>query len=172
MPNRAKPSAPEKAAPPIVATFFEEFVVKADKEYAILGEHCETSLFDFRMEVLVYGLHCLDRAVFTYWGAAYRAAFMNSAFSFACEMFTDELPDAQREIFLEGFKKQCDTRHFEYAAMKPISGEDETMKNLLPWEFTKRVCNDAGVFNPPVHLVLMEWAAGIMTMMLRIAEEL
>jgi len=26
-------------------------------------------LFDFQMEALIYGLHCLDRAVFAYWGA-------------------------------------------------------------------------------------------------------
>ena len=46
------------------------------------------------------------------------------------------------------------------------------MKNVLSHEFTKRICIDAGGYNPPVQIVLMKWAKGIMTMMLKIAEKL
>jgi hypothetical protein len=172
VPDRSKPTAPGKVAPRVVAAFFSEFVCKADKEFGILGEHSNTSLFDFQMEMLIFGLHCLDRAVFAYWGHEYRAAFMNCAFSFACEMFSDVLPESQREIFLEGFKKRCDTRQTEYGAMKALPGEDGAMKNVLAYEFTKRVCVDAGVNNPAVQLALIEWANGISTMMLKIAEGL
>ena len=176
MPDRSKPQAPEKAAPPIVEAFISEFAAKVDKEYALLEEHgnrpLKTSLFDLQMETLIFGLHCLDRAVFAFWGAKYRSAFMNCAFGFACDAFAAVLPQSARERFLEGFKKHCDTRQAEYGAMRPIPGEDGAMKNVLPYEFTKRICIDAGVYNPPVQIVLMEWATEIMTMMLEIAEKL
>jgi hypothetical protein len=42
----------------------------------------------------------------------------------------------------------------------------------LAYEYTKRICIDAGVYNPPVQFILMERANGILTMMLKIAEEL
>lgn len=175
MPDRSNPTVPEKSAPRTIAAFFTEFVSNSDKEYALLQEHSDgtpkISLFDFQMETLIYGLHCLDRAVFAFWGAEYRAAFMNCAFAFACEMFSDVLPESARELFLEGFKKHCDARQVEYGAMKPIS-EDGTMKNGLPYEFFKRLCVDAGVYNPPVQIVLMEWAGRILTMMLETAETL
>ena len=176
MPDRSKPAVPEKAAPQVVAAFFTEFVAKANKEYALLEEHSDgppkTSLFDFQMEALIYGLHCLDRAVFACWGAEYRAAFMNCAFSFACEMFSDVLPDSERGRFLDGFKKDCDIRQTEYGTMKPLPGEDGAMKNVLAYEFAKRICIGAGVYNPPVQLVLIEWANGILMTMLEIAGKL
>lgn len=156
--------------------FISEFAAKVDKEYALLEEHgngpLKTTLFDLQMETLIFGLHCLDRAVFAFWGAEYRAAFMNRAFGFACDAFASVLPESARERFLEGFKKHCDTRQAEYGAMKPLPGKDGAMKNVLAYEFTKRICIDAGVYNPPVQLVLMEWANGIAMMMLEIAEKL
>jgi hypothetical protein len=176
MPAGSEPAAPEKAAPQFVADFVTEFVARADKEYALLEEHSDgpptTSLFNFQIEELIYGLHCLDRAVLAYWGAEYRAAFMNCAFGFACEMFSDVLPDSDRERFLDEFKKLCDIRQTEYGAMKPLPGKDGAMKNVLAYEYTKRICIDAGVYNPPVQFILMECANGILTMMLKIAEEL
>jgi hypothetical protein len=176
MPARSKPAAPEKAAPQVVAAFVTEFVAKADKEYALLEEHSDgppkTSLFDFQMEALIYGLHCLDRAVFAYWGAEYRAAFMNCAFSFACEIFSDVLPNSERARFLDGFKKHCDVRQTEYGTMRPLPGEDGAMKNVLAYEYAKRICLDAGVYNPPVQIILTEWAIDVSIMMLKIAKEL
>ena len=176
MPNSSKPAAPEQAAPKVAAAYFTEFVAKANKEYALLEEHSDgapkISLVDFQMEVLVYGLHCLDRAVFAFWEADYRAAFMNRAFTFIGDMFSERMTDSNREQFLKGFKSLCDTRQAEYGVMKPIVGEDGIPKNVLPYEFSKRLCIDAEVYNPPVQIVLMEWAGGIMTMMLEIAEEL
>jgi hypothetical protein len=176
MPAESKPATPERAAPRVVAAFVAEFVAKADKRYSLLEEHSDgapkTSLFDFQMEELIYGLHCLDRAVFAHWGAEYRAAFMNCAFTFACEMFSGVLPDLDRGRFLDGFKKHYDTRQAEYGAMKVLPGEDGAMKNVLAYEYTNRLCVDAGVYNPPVQVVLMEWANGILPMMLKIAEQL
>ncbi len=155
--------------------FISEFAAKVDKEYAILEEHSDgppaISLFDLQMETLIFGLHCLDRAVVAFWDVDYRAAFMNCAFGFACDAFAAALPESTRGQFLEGFKKHCDFRQAEYGAMKPI-GEDGAMKKVLPYEFSKRLCIDAGVYNPPVQLVLMEWAGGIMTTMSEIAEGL
>ncbi len=175
MPDSSKPAAPETAAPPVIAAFFAEFVANADMKYAVLEEHCDgepkISLFDFQIEVLIYGLHCLDRAVFAFRGAEYRATFMNYGFAFACEMFSDLLPEPTRERFLERFKEHCEARQAEYGAMRPIS-KDSAMKNVLPYEFSKRLCFDAGVCNPPVQIVLMKWAGGIMTMMLEVAETL
>jgi len=173
---KPRPAAPEESAPKVAAVFFTEVVAKSDKEYALLEKHSDgapkLSLVDFQMEALIYGLHCLDRAVFAFWGADYRAAFMNRAFTFICDMFCDVMTDSQRKRFLEGFKKLCDARQLEYGAMKPVVGEDGLPKNVLPYEFSKRLCIDAGVYNPATHIVLMEWAGGIMTMMLEIAEEL
>jgi len=176
VPHSSNPAAAAEAAPPVVAAFISEFVSKVDSQYTILKESSDDplriSLFDLQMETLIFGLHCLDRAVFTYWGDEYRIAFMNFAFGFACEMFSDALPESQREIFLEGFKKHCDTRQAEYGLMKPIAGEDGAMKNVLPYEFSKRLCIHDGAYNPVVQIVLMEWAEGIMTMMLKIGERL
>lgn len=176
MPDRSKPQAPEKAAPPIVEAFISEFAAKVDKEYALLEEHSDgplkTSLFALQMETLIFGLHCLDRALFARFGAAYRSAFMDHAFATACEAFAVALPDDARDRFLESFEDHCYIRQQEYGAMKPLPGEDGAMKNVLACEFTKRICVDAGVYNPPVQLVLMEWANGIATMMLEIAEKL
>lgn len=176
MPARSEPAAPEKAAPRIVAAFVTEFVARTEKQYSLLEEHSDgppkTSLFDFQMEELIYGLHCLDRAVFACWGAEYRAAFMNCAFSFAREMFSNVLPHSGRGRFLDEFKKHCDVRQAEYGAMKMLPGEDGAMKNVLAYEYTKRLCVDAGVYNPPVQIVLMESANEILTMMLGIAEQL
>ena len=174
--DNSKPQCPEKAAPPIVGAFISEFAAKVDKEYALLEESSDgplkTSLFDLQMETLIFGLHCLDRAVFAYRGATYRAAFMNCAFGFAYDGFASVLPESARERVLEGFKKHCDTRQTEYGAMKLLPGEDGAMKNVLAYEFTKRICIDAGVYNPPVQIVLMKWANGIATMMLEIAKKL
>jgi hypothetical protein len=176
MPARSKPAAPEKAAPQVIAAFFTEFVAQADKEYALIEEHSDgppqTSLFDFQMETLIYGLHCLDRAVFAYWGSEYRDAFMNCAFSFACKMFSDVLPDSEHDRFLDEFKKHCDIRQTEYGTMKPLPSEDGAMKNVLAYEYSKRICIEAGVYNPPVQLVLMEWATDVSAMMLKIAKQL
>lgn len=156
--------------------FISEFAAKVDKEYTLL-EECgdgplKTNLFDLQMETLIFGLHCLDRAVLAYQGTEYRAAFMNCAFGFACEALAGALPASAREGFLEGFKKHCDTRQVEYGAMDLLPGKDGAMKNVLVYEFTKRICVDAGVYNPPVQLILMEWANGIAKMMLEIAENL
>lgn len=174
MPDQSKPPAPESAAPPIVASFISEWVVCSEKEYTLLTEFAEgvpkISLFDFQMETLIYGLHCLDRGVFAYFGDGYRTAFMSEAFAFACGMFAEVLPEPQRQQFLEEFDRHCATRHLEYGVMKPLMAEGTSaMRNVLPYEFSKRLCIDAGVFNPPVQIALMEWSGEIMTTMLKVA---
>jgi hypothetical protein len=176
VPAKSNPPAPENAVPPIVEAFISEFAAKVDKEYALLEEYSDgppaISLFDLQMETLIFGLHCLDRAVFARFGAAYRSAFMDYAFATACEAFAAALPDDARDRFLESFEDHCYIRQQEYGKMKLLPGEDGAMKNVLVHEFTKRICIDAGVYNPPVQLVLMEWANGIAMMMLEIAEKL
>jgi hypothetical protein len=171
-----RPPPPEQAAPPIVATFFVEFLPNVKNEYALLEQASDgplkISLPDLQMETLIFALHCLDRSIFAHWGPEYRAAFMDYAFGTACELFSDTLPDHAREPFLGWFENRCKVRQSEYGAMTLLPGVDGGLKNVLSWEFGKRICFGAGVDIPEVVLVMAEGANDIFMMMNKIAESL
>lgn len=90
MPDSLKPAAPEKAAPKVVALFLSEYIPGVENEYAMMEKACggtlKISLPDLQMETLIFALHCMDRAVFAFWGAEYRATFMDCAFDKACDL--------------------------------------------------------------------------------------
>lgn len=176
MTANSKFSPPEQVAPPIVAAFFTEFIPNVKNEYELLekanADSPKISLPDLQMETLIFGLHCLDRAVFAHCGATYRDAFMDCAFATACEAFASALPDHSRGRFLECFKEHCHTRRREYGGMRLLPGEDGALKDVLSYEYAKRICVDAGVHNMAVHLVMLENANAILTMMNKIAQTL
>ena len=172
--KRALP--PEQAAPPIVTAFFTEFIPNVKNEYELLEEASDSplkiSLFDLQMETLIFGLHCLDRAVFAHRDATYRTIFMDTAFATACGAFAAALPDHARGQFLESFKDHWHTRQREYGAMKLFPSDDGAFKNVLGWEYARRICLDAGVENPRAFATLTEEATTIFMMMNRIAQSL
>src|SRR5208337_5000278 len=172
MPAGSKPPAPEKAAPQVVAAFFIEFLPGVKNDYELLQKASESPLKlglpDLQMETLIFGLHCLDRAVFARCGAAYRATFMDSAFATASGAFAAVLPDRIRDHFLDHFKTRCHTRQLEYGEMKLLPGDGEGLKGVLSYEFGKRVCFDAGVYDPEVVMEMVEGAHGIFMMMMKI----
>jgi hypothetical protein len=151
----SRPAPPNQTAPSIVAAFFTEFISHAKNDYELLQEASEAPLKlglpDLQMETLIFGLHCLDRAVFAHYGAAYRAAFMDCAFDTASEAFSAVLPDHLRDHFLDHFKDRCNTRQLEYGEMKLLPGDGEGLKGVLSYEFGKRICFDAGVHEPEVN---------------------
>ena len=171
-----KPAAPEKAAPRFVALFLTEYLPGVKNEYALLEQASDgplkISLPDLQEETFIFALHCMDRAVFAHWGPGYRAAFMDCAFGIACAAIADVLPDATREPFLKRFRERADARHLEYSGMKVLMADGEGPKGFLPYEFGKRICFDAGVYDPEVILVMVEGATSIFVMMMEIAEEL
>jgi hypothetical protein len=172
----SQPAPPAQAAPPVVAAFFSEFIPKVKYEYELLEKASDSplkiSLPDLQMETLIFGLHCLDRAVFVHYGAAYRNTFMDYAFATACETFAAVLPDNARDHFIECFKEHCHTRQREYGAMKLLPGSDKGPKGVLSYEYGKRICFDAGVYNPAVVLVMVEEADAIFMMMNNVAQTL
>lgn len=172
----SQPAPPEQAAPPIVAAFFTEFIPNVKNDYELLEKACESplkiSLPDLQMETLIFGLHCLDRAVFAHYGTEYRDSFMDHAFATACEAFAAVIPDHDRDHFLEWFKEHCHTRQREYAAMKLLPGSEEGPKGVLSYEYGKRICLDAGVYAPEVFVVMVQGANDIFMMMNRIAQTL
>jgi hypothetical protein len=167
---------PEQAAPSIVAAFFTEFIPNVKNEYELLKRASEgplkISLFDLEMETLIFGLHCLDRAVFAHHGAAYRSDFMDCAFATASEAFSAALPDPAKDQFLESFQDHCYVRIQEYSAMKLLPGDDGALKGVLSWEYAKSRCFDADVVLPEALLVMSEQANSIFSMMNRIAQTL
>jgi len=174
--NSLKPAAPEKAAPRFVANFLTEYLPGVKNEYALL-EHAsdgplKISLPDLQEETFIFALHCIDRAVFAHWGPEYRDAFMDCAFGIACAGIADVLPDATRDPFLKRFRERSGARHLEYIGMKVLMGDGEGPKGFLPYEFGKRICFDAGVYDPEVVSVMVEGATSIFLMMLKIAEDL
>ena len=134
-------------------------------------EPLKISLPDLQMETLIFALHCLDRAIFAFWGAEYRAAFMECAFGTACELLCSILPEHKREQFAESFERQCATRQREYAAMMPLVGKDDESGNVLAYEFGEKMCFSAGVQNVDVVATMISGAQSIFIMMMKIAEE-
>jgi hypothetical protein len=124
------------------------------------------------METLIFALHCLDRAVFAWWGAEYRAVFMDCAFGAACDLMCTSLPEKVREQFADYFERHCSARQIEYAAMVPLVGKDGESGNVLAYEFAEKICFGAGVQKIDVAIAMTEGAQSIFVMMMKIAEEL
>lgn len=171
-----QPAPPEKAAPPVIAALFTEFIPNVKNDYELLERASESSLKismpDLQMETLIFGLHCLDRAVLAHHGAAYRASFMDCALDTACEAFASVLPSHVKGHFVECFKEHYNIRQREYGGMKLLAGDERVLKGVLAFEYAKRICFDAGVHNPAVHLVIQEGANSIFIMMDRVAQSL
>ena len=167
---------PAQAAPPIVAAFFTEFLPGVKNDYELLERAKEgplkISLFDLQMETLIFGLHCLDRALFANYGATYRSDFMDHAFATACEAFSAALPDSARGSFLESFQDHCYVRQHEYGEMKLVPEDDDALQGVLSWEYAKRICLDAGVESSIALAAITEEATAIFTMMNKIAQTL
>ena len=176
MPDSLKPAAPEKAALNVVAFFLSEYIPGVKNEYAMMEKASDgplkISLPDLQMEVLIFALHCVDRAVIAFWGAEYRAAFMDCAFGAACHLMCEALPEQVREQFAGCFERHCATRQREYAAMTPLVGADGESGNVLAYEFGEKICFDAGVQNVDAIAAMISGAQSIFIMMMKIAKEL
>ena len=170
------PAPPEQAAPPVIAAFFTEYIPGVQNDYELLEKASEgplkIGLPDLQMETLIFGLHCLDRAVFAQYGAAYRAAFMDSALTTASEAFAAVLPDRLRDHFLDHFENRYNTRQLEYGKLKLLPNSGQGLKGVLSYEHGKRICFDAGVSDPEVVAVMVEGANSILAMMMKIAKTL
>ena len=175
MTERPKESA-EEAAPRVIGIFFAEYLPGVEKEFELLARAGEgplkISLFDLQMETLVFGLHCLDRAIFAQFGDEYRTAFMDQAFGFACDAFASGLPADLAGDFVERFDKHCWARHQEYGAMKLLPAEGAGPKGVLCWEYAKRICRAAGVEEPLAFKTTVEEAHAILGMMTNVAQTL
>lgn len=156
--------------------FFVEYLPGVKNDYELLEKGADgplqISLPDLQMETLIFALHCLDRAMFAHWGAAYRTVFMDHAFGTACDAFAGVLEEDLREPFLELFDKQCQARQREYGTMKLLPADDGSLKGVLCWEYAKRICLTAGVHDPLALKAMFEGATEIFTMMDRIAPTL
>ena len=160
----------------MIAIFFAEYLPGVEKEFELLvraGEGpLKISLFDLQMETLIFGLHCLDRAVFAQFGDEYRTAFMDQASAFACDAFALALPADLGGDFVERFDKHRRARQQEYGVMKLIPAEGAGPNGVLCWEFAKRVCLSAGVEEPLAFKVMLEDAYAILGMMMKVAQTL
>jgi hypothetical protein len=172
----APKSPPEEAGPRIIANFITEYLSGVKNDYELLQKACDgppkISLPDLQLETLVFGLHCLDRAVLAHWGPEYRAVFMDHAFAFACDSFAAVLPEHAREHFLKYFDELCQTRQREYGEMKLFPGNDGAFKGVLAWEFGKRICFDADAYESIVLMEMVNGARSIFMMMNKIAQTL
>jgi hypothetical protein len=178
---------PEQAGPRIVALFFTEHIPSIKNWYVYLEESSQDplkiSLSEFQMEVLIFGLHCLDRVVLAHWGAEYRAAFMDHALDFVYERYAEDaaafaasaeahLTAGLPEQLLESFSGHCQTRHREYSAMKLFPPDGGALKGVLTWEFSKLICINAGVYNPAAVAVMDEAARGIFLTLFKVTQTL
>jgi hypothetical protein len=166
-------STPEEAGPRIVFALFTEFMPSVQRDYELLekakGGPLKVGLLDLQIEVLIFALHCLDRAVFAHYGAEYRAAFMDSALSAIPQAFTALVPEPTREGFWEHVRDRFNTRQREYARLILFPENEAPLKGTLFWEFAKSVCLDAGVTNPVMLKGMLEEGLDIFTMMDQIA---
>ena len=164
----APKAPPEEAGPRIIASFLTEFIPGVEKEYKFLEQAVTDALrigqTEFQTEVLIFGLHCLQRTVFAHWGAEYRKVFMDSALSFVNVTFASVLSDEVQEGFSARFEKHYKERQREYSAMiLPIT--EGSPNGTLFYEFGKMRCRDAGVGNPEAILLMMEQGCSIFKMM-------
>jgi hypothetical protein len=167
---------PERAGPRIVALFFTEFNPSIKNWYEYLEESTQDplkiSLSELQMELLIFGLHCLDRVVLAHWGAQYRAAFMDRALDFVYEKYAAGLPDYASGQLLESFSGHCQMRHREYSTMKPFPTDGGALEGVLTWEFSKLVCINAGADNPAAVAVMDEAARGIFLTLFEVTQTL
>ncbi len=164
---------PEESGERIAFNFLREYIPGTTTEYDYLRKSTNTapamSFEHFQMEMLIFGLHCLDRATFAHYGPGYRDAIMNGAFQIARVMLAEGLPEKLQIGFLARLDRLYDLRQQEYGAWKLTTGENP--KGTLFWEFAKRICLDAEVYNPAAVAVLSETASGIFTMMNDVVEK-
>lgn len=169
-------TSPERAGPRIVALFFTDYIPSIKNWYEYLEESSQDplkiSLSELQMEVLIFGLHCLDRVVLAHWGAEYRAAFMEHALDFVYERYAAGLPDYASEQLLESFSGHCQTRQREYSAMKLFPTDRGALKGVLSYEFSKLICFNAGVYNPIAGEVMAEAARGIFMTLFEVTQTL
>jgi hypothetical protein len=167
---------PERAGPRIVALFYTDYIASVKKWYKYLEESSQDplkiSLSELQMEVMIFGLHCLDRVVLVHWGAEYRAAFMDHALDFVYEKYAAGLPDYASEQLLKSFSGHCQTRHREYSAMKLFPTDGGALKGVLSYEFSKLICFNAGVHNPAAGVVMVEAAHGIFMTLFKVTQTL
>lgn len=123
MENEAR-TPPGQAAPNIIAAFFTGYIPGVESEYELLTKACngspQLSLPDLQMEVLILGLHCLDRAVFIKCGVEYRDAFMDHALTYTEQFFATALPEST----LQYLRDLYNARQREYATMPPLPEKD------------------------------------------------
>lgn len=160
----------EQAAEKTVFFFLSEYIPGVSINYELLknstDELLKISLADLQAEILVFGLHCLDRAVFSRFGEEYRKEFMDRAFAIARLVLASAAPDTHQTSFLAHIDKFYNGRQREYAALNlPM---DENVKGTLFWEFGKRVCEDAGVYNPVAVMEMVDEGASLFKMMCKV----
>ncbi len=166
MANDSKETA-EQAAEKTVFFFLSEYIPGVSTNYELLknstDEPLKISLADLQAEILVFGLHCLDRAVFSRFGEEYRKAFMDRAFAIARLALASVAPDDHQTSFLAHIDKFYNGRQREYAALNLPT--DQNVKGTLFWEFGRRVCEDAGVYNPVAVMDMVYEGASLFRMM-------
>jgi len=170
--SRAK-ETPEEAGRRTAFYFLTEYIPGVTTEYEFLkkasNKPLAMSLEHFQTEIMVFGLHCLDRATFAHRGAEYRDRFMGGAFSFTRVALASVMPEEQQDEFLSRLEKLYNTRQYEYGAWKlPTKGSP---KETLFWEFAKAVCDSAEVYNPSAVVSLSDVAFGVFKMMDELAKK-
>jgi len=88
---------------------------------------------------------------------------MDKAYFVARTGLAAGVPDHLRDSYLERLDKRYNGRQCEYGAWKSTMGEP--LKGTLFWEYGKRLCLDAGVYNPAVVVVMANNAASLFEMM-------
>lgn len=164
---------PEEAGQRTAFYFITEYLPGVTREYDLLKESANKPLtmsFEhFQREMLIFGLHCLDRATFARRGAAYRGRLMDGAFSFARTALAGEMPEEYQDAFIERLDKLYNLRQREYGAWKLAGGQSP--KGTLFWEFGRLICESAEAYNPAAVILLSEVAFGIFEMMNEIVEK-
>jgi hypothetical protein len=172
--NRGAAESPEHAAERIVFLFMTEFLPGTTAEYEMLKnsttEPPKMSLADVQAEILVFGLHCLDRAVFVRFGADYRTAFMNKAFSMARIALSAAVPEEDRDSLGQRIDKFYNARQREYCSLDLPT--DENVRGTLFGEFAKRLCDDAGAYNPIALLAMTDEGVALFKMMHKTVDSL
>jgi hypothetical protein len=163
---------PENSGQRIIEAFITEYLAGVKHEYKYLKPSIfrkpPMSLDQFRTEILLYGLHCLDRVVFDYRGPEYREQFMLGAYSWARGELASSRPPEHRSALLQRIDDLYNTRQKEYGAWRLPDGVD--LQGTLCWQFGRRMCEDAQVYNPAVVMTLSYTARGIYETMVALVE--
>ena len=167
---------PEEAGTRVVANFCVEFLPGVESDYELLRAACNSepkiSYADLQVEVLVYGLHCLDRVVFSHHGADYRNSFMDSALRALEKVsFAAAARGREGDWPLERLRSYYNERQREYGAMVLLPEKGASPKGTLFWEYAKRICLNSNAA-PPIMTYLLDQASTIFEMMDEIAQGL